>query len=437
MVCKQSRWGMMLSLLALSCRTAPAADESVYGDTLGHDWLGVRSYLLDEGVDLRIGYISNVATNIQGGDRELLRDADQWDFSATLDLQRLAGLSAAQFQISITKRDGRNLSLDAHLGSLQEVEAIYGRGQTWRWTQLWYDQTYLSGLLDWKVGRLTVAEDFATGLCDFENLTFCGPAPGNINTHYWYNWPISQWATQLKVTLTGFGYVKLGAYEFDPNEVQISEGLRLGLPRGATGALFPIEVGWLPTLATRLDGSYKFGIWYNSSPAADVTENSNHQPLSLSGGAPLMHDGQFGGYVNFLQRLTGAAATNDARGLRVFLNATFTDRRTSTLDNQIALGLLYTGLFAARPADELGAAIGRTHDDNRLGPPQTLQGLRTFRINAPATLPGSEYVAELFYGVHVIDGLVLRPDVQVVHQPGGNPEAANDVIVGLVATVDF
>jgi porin len=432
---RQSRSAWALLVLGLGVRICPAAEQAPYSDTLAHDWWGLRTTLLENGVDFRIGYISQAATNVQGGERELWRNADQWDFSTGLDLQRILGLDAAQFEISITKRDGRNLSIDASLGSLQEVQGIYGRGQTWRWTQLWYDQQYVNGLLDWKVGRLTVTEDFAAFSCEFENLTFCSAAPGNFDIRYWYNWPLSEWGSRLQVNLAGFGYVKVAAYEVDPNDLAIRYGLRLGLPSGATGALIPVEMGWLPTFGAGLDGSYKLGVWYNSSPAPDVSENSNHQPLSLYGGAPLMHHGQFGGYVNFLQRLTGSSQADSERGLRVFANAAFTDRRTSALDSQIALGLLYTGIAASRPLDELGAAIGRTHDDDRAAAPQTLQ--RQISFADPGRLQGSEYVAELFYGIHAVDGVVLRPNVQFIHQPGGVPQSPNDAIVGLTFTVDF
>ena len=79
-----------------------------------------------------------------------------------------------------------------------------------------------------------------------------------------------------------------------------------------------------------------------------------------------MHAGQYGAYVNFLQRVTTPAVPGSTHGVSVFFNATFADRRTSTLDNQIAAGVFYTGPFAARPADKIGLAIGRTHVNSRI-----------------------------------------------------------------------
>jgi porin len=138
-----------------------------------------------------------------------------------------------------------------------------------------------------------------------------------------------------------------------------------------------------------------------------------------------MRHGQYGAYVNFLQQLTAPSAD---RGLSVFFNATYADRRTSMQDNQIAAGVLYKGPFEFRPADELGFAIGRTHVNSRIADLETQLDAANPRLLG---VQGSEYVAELFYGVHVTRWLELRPNVQYVVQPGGVARNTNDVIVGL------
>jgi porin len=200
-----TRFAVILMTLITWCTAAQAGAPQTFSDDLVVDWDGIRNYLLENGIDFRVGYVSETATNVQGGDEELWRYADQWTFATTLDLQKLLGINQAQFKITITDRDGRDLSADANLGSLQQVQEIYGRGQTWRWTQLWYDQKYLDGTLDWKVGSLDPGLDFAAFSCEFMNLTFCGSTPGNIVGSYWYNWPVSQWGTRLKAAVDQFG----------------------------------------------------------------------------------------------------------------------------------------------------------------------------------------------------------------------------------------
>jgi porin len=388
----------------------------------------------EKGIELSFGYVSETATNVQGGDRALWRYADQWTYGAAFDLQELFGLEQAKFQITLTDRNGRNLSHDAHLGSLQEVQEIYGRGQTWRWTQFHYQQKYLDGMLDWKIGRLVGGEDFADFSCEFMNLTLCGPPPGNITIDYWYNWPVSQWATRLKASFKRFGYVQVGVYEANPSYLQTRNGLNLGEPGRATGVLIPLEIGWQPTFGDRLGGTYKFGVWHNSSKAPDVVENTDRKLLVLDGGQPLRHNGHSGAYVNFLQQLTSPSDAGFKRGASVFFNATFNDRKAATLDNQIAAGLFYTGLLRLRPTDEFGFAIGRTHVNSRVRAAQRL-------LNAvgpdPVPLPASEYASELFYSVRAASGFELRPSIQFIRQRpdiGRNPDA---VIIGVRLSVNL
>jgi len=322
------------------------------------DWNGERARLKERGIDFQFGYTGEAAYNATGGIREDAAYADQYVAGITLDLDKLAGIPAAQFQATVTQRTGRNLSDDAELGTLQQVQEVYGRGQTTRLTQFWYRQQFADGLIDWKVGRLGVGEDFAAFSCDFQNLTFCGSDPGNIAGDYIYNWPISQWGTRLKVNIDGFGYVQAGVYDVNEKYLGVSKALLPVWFSGSTGALIPVEFAWLPTLGDGLEGSYKIGAWYDTSEADDVVDDANGDPFDISGLPPARHRGRYGAWINFQQSLTP--------DLKVFLNAVVADDRTSTTDRQIAAGVVYTGLFDTRPEDDIAFAIGTTHVNDRV-----------------------------------------------------------------------
>ena len=418
--------------LVAYCATSSAGAPQPFSEEI-LDWDDLRAALRDAGIDLRVGYVSETATNVQGGGEELWRYTDQWTFLTKFDLQKLLGLNQAQFVLAITDRNGRSLSADANLHSLQQVQELYGRGQTWRWTEFYYDQSYIGGKLEWRIGRLPAGDSFAGFSCEFMNLTFCGSPPGNIVGSYWYSWPVSQWATWVRGNFGGLGYVQAGAFEVNPSYLETRYALDLGSPPGATGVLAPFEIGWLPTFRG-LAGSYKFGGWYSSTSAPDVVDNTAGQPLAIDGGEPLVHHGQYGAYVNFLQRLTAAAGTDSKRGLSVFFNATYADRRTSTFDSQIAAGLLYTGPFASRPADLLGFAVGETHVNSRIADEERLQN---FLGVQPVAVQTSEWVSEVFYNVHVSHWLDLRPNVQYVLHPGGTAANAGDLIVGVRLAINL
>ena len=421
----------LLAIALLASGSAHAGDTS---DTLTGDWGGLRTDLRAKGIEFQFGYVSETAANLRGGTRHLTDYTDQWTFGTTLDLDRLLGLPHARFQATITDRNGRNLSSDAGLNTLQQVQEVFGRGQTWRITQLWYDQSFFDGAFDWKIGRLTVGEDFASAACDFMNLTFCGAQPGNIVGDYWFNWPVSQWATRGKLALSGFGYVQLGVYEVNPTYLENGDAFSLSAP-GATGALIPLELGWLPTVGeAKLPGSYKFGLWYDTSRADDVSDNDQGQSLLVVGGQPQRHRGRYGAYVAALQQVARPSPTEPDRGLSVFIRASLADRRTATLDSQIAVGMVYTGPFDARPRDEIGFAVGLTHVNDRVADAQRQQNAAGL---GPVPVQQSEYAAEIYYGLHAISGVVLRPNLQFIHDPGGVSQNEDVLVIGLKAVVNF
>ena len=403
------------SMLAPAAALADVADEALTGD-----WNGTRTRLADRGVSFSFNYTAEAARNYSGGDRLRNRISGQLGLLADVDLNKLYGLRDAELRLAITHRAGRNLSDDTHMGVLQQVQEVYGRGQTWRLTQLWFRQSYFDQTLSVKFGRVTVGEDFAAFDCAFQNLTFCGSQPGNLVGNYWYNWPVSQWGLVLTAKTSASTYLKLGGYQVNPAYLQNRNALKLNNPAGTTGALIPLEFGIKPVFGEERDGSYKFGAWYDTSRHNDVYADVHGESQALSGLPFGRRHGAHGGYVNFEQQVS----TN----LRLFLNATQADRRTSTTDRQLAIGGSWGAPFASRPLDDIGFAVGSTHVNSRVIRRQRqLNGL--LPMHAP--VGGYERVAELYYTYRPTGWLMLRPNLQYIKHPGGSSRNDNATVLGL------
>jgi porin len=426
--------------IALSALAAPsisfAADSSPY--LLG-DWNGTRTRLADEGIKFNLGYTSEIAHNTSGGTDNLTRYSDQWQFGAVLDLDKLWGWKGGQFNVDITDRNGRNLSTDANLGTFQQVQEVYGRGQTWRLTNFYLGQSFMDGRLNFKVGRMGVGGDFAAFSCDFQNLTFCGSQPGNLVGSYWANWPVSQWAVVAKYLTSKETYLQLGVYQVNPNYVNddyaVHKGLLPNFPDGTTGALIPLEFGYTPAsvgMFHGLPGSYKVGLWYNTSDSADLRLDANYQPLGTTSVGALQHDGAYGGYINFQQQVTGTAG---GAGTTVFLNVSQADKFTAATDSQIALGAEVKGAFD-RPDDVIGVALGTTHGNGRRGDAQRLYNLQHPGATTPVN-DGYEVAAEVFYGWTPMKSVTIRPNLQYIVHPGGTSQNDNAFVVGLKSSVAF
>lgn len=400
-------------------------------DGVTGDWVGLRTNLRRSGIDINFGILSEVATNLSGGARRDVTQVSGFTLGADIDTEKLLGLKGGAFQAVFTKRQGPALVNRAGLNTLQPVQEIYARGQTYRITDLWYWQR-IGAVIDVKVGRMTMGEDFATLPCDFQNLTFCGNPVGNLVGNYWYNGPISQWAGVLRARPGNFSFMA-GVYEYNPNNLKEDLALSHG---GARGVTVPVEAGWMPRLGPRgLPGSYRIGFWYNTGHAPDLLIDADGRLFAISGGDPLRRRGRYGGYIELQQQLTGTAidgpnGPTTTHGLSIFLNLTQTDRRTTRTDNQAALWLVYAGPFAGRPNDDIGIGIGRTHVNGRAALAEAL-------ANPGSARAGSEYTAEFYYGVHVRPWLIMRPNIQYVVDPGGYMHARDIIALGLKSAVTF
>lgn len=412
---------------------APAAAQSVQkgeADTQGSPPPGVfgpfdhiRMEAADAGVTLSARYISEMAFNPAGGEASRVTETGQADVGAKLDLDQLAGLKGGTFNAVITWRRGKLLDDVAGIDALQQTQEVYGRGQTWRVTRLWYEQAL--GPASLKLGRSNIGEDFATFSCDFENLSFCGAQPGNVVGDYWFNWPVSQWMARAKVVI-GSGYVQLGAYEVNP--LNLRKTFTIGHFHGATGVLLPVEAVVKPKLGS-LPGTYRFGGWYDTSHADDVVLDQHGGLAAMSGLEPLRRDGRWGGWAVLRQQVTGSADKDGTvRGLTLFARATQADRRTARLDGQLVVGLFYEGIRLVAPDDVLGAAIGRTHVNGRVATTERIEG---------RPVQGSEYEGELFYSLHPTAGLVVRPNIQYVVDPGGRRNRKDAVVLGLKSSISL
>lgn len=427
--------GILASLvLAFGATSVQAYDISSSPYLLG-DWGGLRTRLAEQGASFNIGYVSELAHNFSGGTDRLTRYTDQWAFGTTLDLHKLWGWQGGTFQFTMTDRNGRNLGADANIGNNMLIQEVFGRGQTWHLTQLWVNQKLLEDRLELKLGRLTVGEDFFSFSCDFQNLSFCGAQPGNLVGSYWLNWPTSVWAARLKYHTSQETYVQTGVYQVNPNYVDDSwarhNGWKPNNPSGTTGALIPLEVGWLPTWQGRL-GSYKFGGWYNTSDGDDLYLDVNHNPRGVTGLDPLKRSGQYGVYLSFQQQVTG---TDGGRGATVFLNFSHADRNTAQLDHQITMGVQYKGPFASRLQDSIGFAIGATHNNGRFADFVRQNNARTGQNVVAGN--GYEYVTELYYSWSPVRSISLRPNLQYILHPGGTSINSNAFVIGLKSSVTF
>ncbi|MNM32371.1 Porin B precursor [compost metagenome] len=440
------RRGKMIALaMLLVCADATLADDGP-GHWMTGDWNGARTRLVDAGIDLQVSYNSQLAGNLQGGfnDDRTVRYVDQWAFRADLDFEKLFDWPAADARITISKRNGHDLSIDrladprAPLLS-SSVQSSYGYGDVWRLSHLWYRQRFDEGRVEIKLGRLPMGDDLGTAGCDFQNLAFCGALPAH-GTGIWINYPVSQWGIQGKWQFTPVLNVQIGAFEYNPSLTGPNEGFTLDT-EGRVGSMYIVEFGWTPRLGARgLAGNYRVGTYFNSTDADDLLMDveGNQQPLT---GLPFKrHSHRRGAGLIIRQQLAQPDPGQPLRGPEIFFHYTRNDRNTARVDEQWQAALLYQGLFNARPDDRAGIGLSNVHGNRRVVLLRSLENaLNGIDPDDPAyqLLPRTEVAAELFYQWQLRPWLSLRPNLQYIGNPGGVASIDDAWVIGLTVNADL
>ncbi|PNU06419.1 carbohydrate porin [Novosphingobium guangzhouense] len=385
-----------------------------------------RTGLEEDGVKFDLNYRSEDLAAISGADSKDLIHSGQIALITDFDMEKLVGWQGAKLRASLAYRDGDNINDESGVSALFGPQEIFGRGHYLRLTQFWLDQSLANGKVALRIGRLAPGEDFQATECSFNNLSFCANQAGNFVADYWYNWPISQWGVAAQVNLGGDKYVKAGAYQVNPRNLR-GDFLVVLSPKGGTGVLTPFEFGWTPTSASGLIGEYKIGGWYSSADRKDVYYDIDGNPASVTGQPFGERSGAWGAFFSAVRQITRGDGTSPKSGLRAIVKGSIADVQTSRVDRTLVGTLVYTGPFKGRPADDIGLGIAFNHLNDRIARYRA----ESLALGEDSLLPGgTERTIEAYYSFQFGKHLMVRPDVQWIHSPGGIDQRDDVLIVG-------
>ncbi|MCU4582816.1 carbohydrate porin [Acinetobacter gyllenbergii] len=436
-------------LLKMSClAVAICATQSSFADQpwsserqwfLG-DWNGQRQQLEKEGYKFTASIMSQSATNLDGGynDDNAFKNAAQLSLGANFDLEKIAGWNDTSASLLITKRDGNAVTLDrikdprsSALGNSQE---IYGRGKIWRLSQAWVKKGFVDNTLQFKIGRMGMSEDFNGSQCEFQNLLLCGGQLGKSIGSIWYNLPVGLWGANVKYQFAPEWTLGVGVYEVNPDNIKTDrnrDGFNLDMDH-VKGATIPVELAWRPKLAAinGLSGEYKIGALYSTAEANDIATVGK------------VHDGKHSFWLNAQQQLS-QTGNDPKRGLYVSFNAVINDKATTAVQSTQQLALWYKGPFDGRPNDSIGFGIANylvndRYKDRQITLNET-RGYQQYDALAADYVPvqRDELNVELNYTYQWSPAVMLRPNLQYIHQPAGVKEVDDAWVAGLSMHVNF
>lgn len=404
------------------------------------DWNGQRQQLENQGYKFTASLMSEAATNLSGGynSDQTVENAGQLTLGAQFDLAKIKDWEATTASLVITKRDGNSLTRsrinDPRVSTLGNTQEIYGRGKLWRLSQAWIKKGFDDNKFQIKLGRMGMSEDFNSSQCEFQNLILCGGQLGKSIGTIWYNSPVGVWGANFKYQLHPEWTVGVGVYEVNPDNIRTKssrDGFNLDM-NNVKGATIPVELMWKPErwVQQQRVSEYKIGALYSTADSASVSSNSKTYNEK--------HSVWFNGIQQLIQD-----TSSPTRGLYMSLNLVLNDKSTTAIQSTQQLAFWYKGIFDSRPQDQVGLAFGHYQINERVTDRQSAinqtHGLTDEQYESALYQPvqDNELNIELNYTYQWSPAMILRPNLQYIHQPGGVKNINDAWVAGLTLRANF
>jgi porin len=410
------------------------------------DMFGVRTALGNYGITLNLQEISEVLGNVTGGTRRTADYDGLTTMTLTMDTQKALGWEGGTFNVSALQIHGRDLSSDS-LQSLQTASGIEASRATRLW-ELWYQQSFLDGEVDLKLGQQSIDQEFMA----------------------------SQYSTLFLNTMMGWPMIpSADLYAGGPAYPLSSPGIRFRAQPGGpvtflagvfaeksgtkfnlnTGALVIAEIQYavnqpvLGQMATAnqpssgLPGTYKLGAWYDTAAFAD--QRIDNTGLSLadpaSTGIPRAHRGNYSLYV-LADQMVWQPDPQGPTSVGVFARVMGAPSDRNLISFSADAGVSLKGPFTGRDSDTVGLGYGFAQVSNVAA---ALDRDTVAFSGTPSPVRSSESFVELTYQYQVAPWWQVQPDIQYTFLPGGgiadpnNPgkRIGNELVLGARTTITF
>jgi porin len=421
---------------------------------------GLRDRLGEHGITIGLQEISEVLGNVSGGIHRGFDYEGLTLMNLGVDTERAFGLEGGTFNISALQIHGRNLATD-NLLNLQipsNIEAAPG-ARIW---ELWYQQAFLLGRLDIKIGQQSADQEFATslGASLFLNSAMGWPVLPAVDLYAGGpGYPLSSLGVRLRARDLGPFTLMAGVFDDNPpggpfnNDSQLRGRERFGTEFNLnTGALFIAELQYainLPAVgeagankAAGLPGLYKIGGWYDTASFSDQRYDSTGGLLAspASNGDPLMH-----WHNDSLYAVADQAIWRpDPAGPRivgVFARVTGAPGDRNLVSFSAIAGITVKAPLPGRDDDTFGIGWGIARiGSHAIG---YSRDLNTFGTYAPVR--SSENFIEVTYQIQVAGWWQVQPDFQYIFMPSGgianplNPASriGNEAVLGVRTNIAF
>lgn len=408
------------------------------------DIYGVRTFLGRYGISLGLQETSEVFGNATGGLHRGAAYNGLTTMSLGIDAEKAFGIPGGIFNVSAFQIHGRSLSSD-NLGTLQTSSGIQAQRATRLW-ELWYQQSFLDGKADLKVGQQSLDTEFigSQGSGLFINTSMGWPLVPSVNLYAGGPaYPLSSLGVRLRyqpidnMTVLGgvFDDNPPGGNFFDDSQVRGASQSGTKFHTG-TGALIIGEVQYaINTPVTGqmdygrgrggLPGVYKLGAWYDTGKFYDQRYDSARVPLAdpSSDGFARTRRHNYSVY-GVMDQTVWRPDADGPQAVSVFARLMGSPGDRNLAEFSVNAGVTLKAPLPGRDNDTAGLGFGLAKISSTAIRADRDQNF----FNGPYPVRGSETFVELTYQYQVAPWFLVQPDFQYVFMPSGG--VANPLVAG-------
>lgn len=338
------------------------------------DWDRLRTDLEDRGLSLAVSTIADVSSLAARSSRTQTFGRQLTSFGLTLDLEKIFGLGGsrmfAQYQ-NMGGANGASRAADSQGFSNIDADPFSQIGEVWLEQQIGTKVRVKAGRIDANSEFAFVenGSDFINSSMGFSPTIFAMPTYPDPHMGLVVRIDPSE---RLYAAASLFnGGPAMGVADFEATFTMGEAGLR-----------------WKRWGGGRLG----IGYWRVDGHRADPDDRRHRVATS-------------GQYMVFDQLLWADERDGDARSIAAFVQAGLADPRVWAIRSHVGGGLIGRGFVSGRPDDAIGV------------------GATTVRVASTAgdTPSSSELALGVFYRLAVTKWVALKPDVQFIRHPGGDP----------------
>lgn len=373
------------------------------------DWGGLRTKMEDAGIDFEASYSLDWQTVLDGGVNHRAFTTSYLDLNATLDMEKLVGIPGGSVYAGFVFSDVPSERNDA--GDFQGVSNLTTGDNRTQLSELWYQQWFFDQKLRVKAGKIDGWKDFA----------YVEQAEDFLHGATGWFYTIADFPawSDPATGVTAFFYptenVYVGAGFFDG---ATADGFRTGTRGPATFFSNSKSDSWFWIGEAGLTWASLGGM--GSGRAAAGISYHTAEFERFDGGT---ESGTAGFYILAEQQLWAAGASDEEkeRGLFVYGQYGHADDAVLDVGNQLSAGLILKGTFAGRDGDSAGvfASWVDLSDDPDAGYAE------------------NETALELMYKFAVTPAVNVRPDVQFIFNPSGDPALDTAIVAGMRVEITF